>query len=100
MASLVEKLDKDQYLNDLAIEDLGTIDSIEFKPDDELKYLDVFYDDQEVVDHEKQSAEIREFIDNVFQAKNKTEIDQVMNNQLHTFIEQIKHYRCRDTFVE
>ena len=100
MASLVEKLDKDQYLTDLAIEDLETIENIEFKPDNELKHLDVFYDDQEVVDYEKQSTEIREFIDKVFQAKNKTEIDQVMNNHLHTFIEQIKHYRCRDTFVD
>lgn len=98
MADMVDKLDRDQHAKDITIGEFLEIPLIKFAPEDELKHLDLFYENEEA-DFEKLNQDIISFLDKVFEAKNKNEIDHIMNNYFHTFIDNVKNYRCRDKFI-
>ena len=65
---------------------------------DELKYFEEDTDDEE--DHSDEWKLINEFTISLFDAKNQTEVDQIMNSNLENFIEYIKIHTCREVFVE
>ena len=70
MATLVEKLDKDSYLQQIALQNIEPIDKLKFSPEDELKHLDFFYDDRDdEANIEKECNEVADFIEKIFNAK-------------------------------
>jgi hypothetical protein len=100
MADMVDKLDKEQYTKDIKIDEFEDIHMLKFTPEDELKHLDVFYEDEnEEVDYEKLKQDVVKFLDKVIDAKNENEVDHIMSNYFHTFVEHTKNYKCRDKFI-
>jgi hypothetical protein len=99
MAALVEKIDKDKHMEEIKLQELESVQFLQFKPYNELKHLDQFYDSEDI-DHRKLCDETRAFIEGVIESKNKDEVDRLMDDNLHHFIEYVKDYRVRDTFVD
>jgi hypothetical protein len=99
MAALVEKLDKDKYMEEISLDELGNINPMNFKPSNELKHLDQF-DDVEDFDYEKPNEEIHYITFSILNAKDENEVNKFMNDSLHKFAEYFRFYKCRDWFIE
>ncbi|CAI2359647.1 unnamed protein product [Moneuplotes crassus] len=100
MAALVEKLDRDTYCEEIKVDKISQLERLSFKPEDELKHFDLFYEDNKENDEiERKCEEVVNFVEKVQSAKNRNEVDHIMSNYFDTFTEQVQHYRCRDSFI-
>lgn len=79
------------------IANLHNIDRVDFIPYDELKYLEQDSDDED--EHLTECKEINDFINNVINSKNQAELNSIMDQMLHKFIDYVKIYRCREEFI-